>query len=597
LPVEPLDRQPPAPSSPPSAVHAVENAEVARIFRELADLLEIDGANEFRVRAYRNAARVVEELPASVDAMVRSDAARLTELAGIGRDLAGKIADIVQTGTLDTLREIQQRMPKGVLALMHVPGLGPKRAKLLCDALGLESVADLERAAQQGRVRELKGFGAKTEQQILAELGARGTQAERTLRSTAAQYGETLLGYMRALPGVKRAEIAGSYRRCKETVGDLDLLVAGEAGATVAEHFVHYPEVRSVLAHGTTRSSVRLQSGLQIDLRVLPEESYGAALHYFTGSKAHNIAIRRLGMQKRLKISEYGVFAGKRRIGGSQEDDVFRAVGLPWIPPELREERGEIEAAREGRLPKLVELRDIRGDLQMHTTDSDGRDTLAAMAEAAEALGYEYIAITDHTPALRMVRGLDRAGYRRQMRHIDRLNAKMRKLTILKGAEVDILADGSLDLDDDTLAMFDVVLIAIHSKFDLSPAEQTRRVAAAMQHPHVDIFAHPTGRRIGRRRGAAFDWNEVFRIAADRGIMLEVNAQPERLDLDAGAARAAIERGIKLVISTDAHGVPELRFIRWGVDQARRGWAEKANVANAQPLSKLLKLLHRARER
>ncbi|HEX5830299.1 MAG TPA: DNA polymerase/3'-5' exonuclease PolX [Gemmatimonadaceae bacterium] len=572
----------------------VENAEVARIFREIAELLEIEGANPFRVRAYRGAARTVEELPEPV-ATLAADPARLTELPGIGEDLAGKIVQITRTGTLPMLGELEHEAPRGAAELMRVPGLGPKRAKALCERLGIRSLGGLERAARMGRIRALPGFGEKTERKILDELAARGAEEHRMLRSVAAQYAEALLAYVRALDGVRRAEIAGSYRRCRETVGDLDILVCCAPRTPVVAHFCGHHEVARVLARGPTRASVRLRSGLQVDLRVLAERSFGAGLHYFTGSKAHNIAVRRLGQQRGLKINEYGVFHGERWTGGRDEADVFAAVELPWIPPELREDRGELDAARDGTLPHLVELGDIRGDLQMHTTDSDGRDTLDAMAEAAEALGYEYLAITDHSPSVRIAGGLDRAGFRRQMRRIERLNAKRRSLTILAGAEVDILADGSLDLDDDTLAALDLVVVSLHSRLELPVAEQTRRVLRALEHPSVDILAHPTGRLIGRRRGAALDLDTVCRAAVRHGVMLEVNGQPERLDLDDVAARAAVAHGVRLVIDTDAHATAELRFMRWGVDQARRGWVTAAHVANTLRLAKLRPLLHGAR--
>ena len=581
----------------------MENAEVARIFREVADLLEVEGANPFRVRAYRTAARTVESLPGPVDALVRADGHRLTELPGIGEDLAGKIAEVVRTGTLGMLRELRREAPRGATELMRVPGLGPKRAAALCDALGVRSLAGLERAARAHHVRELPGFGARTEERILRELAAHRGEERRVLRPVAAQYGEALLEHLRALPGVERAEIVGSYRRCRETVGDLDVLVTCAARTPVVARFVTYPAVAEVLARGPTRAAVRLRSGLQVDLRVLAAASFGAGLHYFTGSKAHNIAVRGLGRRHGLRISEYGVFRGGRRVGGRREEDVFDAVGLPWIPPELREDRGEIEAAREGRLPRLVELADVRGDLQTHTTDSDGRDTLDAMADAAATLGYEYLAVTDHTPAVRVAGGLDRAGFRRQWKRIDRLNARLAadgmRLTVLKGAEVDILADGTLDLDDGTLAALDVVLVSLHSKLALPAAEQTRRVLRALRHPSVDVLAHPTARLLahdGRgRAGASLDMDQVYRAAADHGVMLEVDAQPDRLDLDDVACRAAIGHGVRLSIGSDAHAMAELGHMRWGVDQARRGWAERDDVANTRPLAALLRLLHRGR--
>jgi len=583
-----------------SATHAaptVENAEVARLFQELADLLEIQEANAFRVRAYRNAARVIQELAEPVGDVAGEGPKRLAELPGIGEDLAGKIIEIVETGKLRALDDAARQVPKGLVALMRVRGLGPKRARALYHGLGITSMRALEAAARAGRIRELKGFGEKTEQHLLADLEARRAAGDerRLLRPVAAQYGDTYLSYLRAIPGVLRADIAGSFRRCRQTVGDLDILVAAERGDAVTRAFVAYGEVEDVLARGPTKASVRLRSGLQVDLRVLTLESYGAGLHYFTGSKAHNIAIRRLGQQRGLRISEYGVFKGKRRVGGRAEEDVFAAVGLPWIPPELREDRGEIDAAREGRLPTLVELGDIRGDLQMHTTDSDGRDSLREMAEAAESLGYEYVAVTDHSPAVRVAGGLDRAGFRRQMRRIDALNAKLKKLTVLKGAEVDILPDGTLDLDDDTLAALDVVIVSAHSKLDLPERRQTERMLRALAHPAVDVLGHPTGRLLGRRAGMRLDLERVLRAAKDHGVLVEVNAQPERLDLDDVSCRAAIDLGLGIVISTDAHAAVELQFMRWGVEQARRGWAERRHVANTRPMEKLLRLLHRGR--
>jgi DNA polymerase (family 10) len=493
---------------------------------------------------------------------------------------------------LRMLDELSREAPAEAKTLMRVPGLGPKRARAIYERLGVHTLGALREAAQAGKIRALPGFGEKTEQKILAELAAHGAEERRHLRAVAAQYGEALLGYMRSLSGVERAELAGSFRRCKETVGDLDLLVSCARRVPVTDHLVNHPDVEDVLAHGTTKASVRLRSGIQVDLRVLRPESYGAGLYYFTGSKAHSIKVRRLGQRRGLKINEYGVFRGARRIAGREEVDVFRSVDLPWIPPELREDRGEIEAARAGRLPHLIELSDIRGDLQSHTTDSDGRDSLQTMAEAAQALGYQYLAITDHTPTVRIVGGLDRAGFKRQMKRIDRLNARLETLTLLKGAEVDIHADGSLDLDDEVLAMLDIVLVSLHSKFDLPVAEQTRRVTRAMGNPMVDVFAHPTGRLLGGRRGAALNLEEVFHAAADHGVMLEVNAQPDRLDLDDVACRAAVQSGVRLVVNTDAHAAAELGFMRWGIDQARRGWAEKKDVANTKPLAQLRKLLH-----
>lgn len=569
------------------------NADVARLFLEAAELLELAGENPFRVRAYQQAARTIEELDEPVARVAARGPEALDALPGIGEDLAEKVRQVLATGTFPLLGQLRKKTPRGLPALLKVPGLGPKRARRLYDALGVRSVAGLARAAKAGKVRTLPGFGAKSEAAILAAIGGAAAAGEaRMLRARAASHAEALVERLQTVPGVDRVAVAGSFRRGRETVGDLDILVTGRARAAVVDAFTGAPGVVRVLARGTTRAAVRLASGLQVDLRVLGPESFGAGLYYFTGSKAHNVAVRGLARAAGLKVNEYGVFRGKVRVAGRTEEEVLAAVGLPWIPPELREDRGEIEAARAGRLPDLVTLADLRGDLQCHTTDSDGRDGLEAMARAAEALGHEYLAVTDHSPSVRVAGGMDAAGFRAQRRRIDRLNGKLRKLTVLAGAEVDILADGRLDLDDATLAGLDVVVASIHSRFNLPEAEQTRRVLRAITHPSVDILAHPTGRLINRRPGYPLDLDAAARAAADHGVMLEVNAQPERLDLDDVAARAAVERGARLVIGSDAHATAELGFLRWGVDQARRAWAEKKDVGNALPLARLRKLLH-----
>ena len=567
------------------------NAEVARLFRELADLLEIAGAGRFRVRAYRTAARTIEECPDDMAVLARRGREHLTDLPGVGDDLAGKIEEIVRTGRLKALAEAARRVPRGMAELLRVPGIGPVRARKLQAALGVVSLAGLRRAAATGRLDRVPGLGPRVVAAIRKSL-AQPVDA-RVRLATAAPYAEELAAHLRALRGVEAVEVAGSYRRRVETVGDLDLLVTCRPGIAVVERFVTHPLVATVVARGPTRAAVRLRSGLGVDLRVLAPESFGAGLYYFTGSKAHNIALRRRAVARGFKLNEYGVFRGTRRVAGRTEREVLRAVGLPWIPPELREDRGEIAAAEAGTLPKLVRREDLRGDLQCHTTDSDGRDTLAAMAEAAEALGYEYLAVTDHTPAVRVAGGLDAAGFRRQRRKIDQLNAKLRKLTVLAGAEADIRKDGSLDLDDQALAALDVVLVSVHSHFDLPPRAQTARLLAALRHPHVHIWAHPTARLIGRRPPMQFDLPAVVRAAVDQGVLLELDAQPERLDLNDVAAHAARELGAGFVISSDAHATAELEFIGYGVDQARRGWLTARDVVNTLPLDRLLARLRK----
>jgi DNA polymerase (family 10) len=574
----------------------VENAEIARLFRELADLLDIEGANPFRVRAYRTAARTVENHPDSIVQLAAQHPDQLTELPGIGEDLAAKIGEIVRTGHLHALEEAAHRLPRGLPSLMTLPGLGPKRVRTLFQELGVHSPAELREACRGGKVTELPGFGPRLQARLLQGLSEHRESDRRFPLATATQYAEALLEYMQGAPGLKRAVWAGSLRRRKDTVGDLDLLVTAEHADPVTAYFLAYPEADQVIAHGSTRAAIRLRSGLQVDLRILEAGSYGAGLYYFTGSKAHNIALRRLAQARGLKVNEYGVWQGGTRIAGRTEREVARAVGLPLIPPELREDRGEIEAARRGELPHLVSGAAIRGDLQCHTTASDGRDTLEEMARAAAELHYQYLAITDHSPHLKVTHGLDPAALRKQRREIERINEDLRGCTILAGCEVDILPDGRLDLDDETLWSLDLVVVALHSSLALPRREQTRRVLRALSHPAVDVLAHPTGRLVGRRAGAALDLDEIARAAADRGIMLEVNAQPERLDLDDVAVQTALRHGVRIVISTDAHATAELGFMRWGVDQARRGWATARDVANCLSLPELRGRLHAGRQ-
>jgi DNA polymerase (family 10) len=577
---------------PASAVaRPIENIDIARIFEEIADLLEIQGGNQFRVRAYRTAARTIGAL--AVPAASLAADGRLDELPGIGADLAGKITTILETGTLPLLQELTARTPESLVQMLRIPGLGPKRAQQIHETLGITTLDALEAAARNGRLRALPGIKATLERKILAGLAEVRGRSGRWRLADAAAYTEPLVAHLEASHAVSQLEVAGSYRRRKDTVGDIDILVASSRPAAVVTRFTSYPRVKQVDAEGATRSAVTLDCGLHVDLRVIPARSFGSALHYFTGSKPHNIAIRALGLKRGLKINEYGVFRGTRRIGGRTEDEVFGAVGLCWIPPELREARGEIAAARDGRLPKLIELADIRGDLQVHTDATDGVNDLGEMVDAARQRGYEYVAITDHTKAVRVAGGLTRSDFRRQFTAIDRLQKQHAAITILKGAEVDILDDGDLDLDAATLAELDIVVVAVHSKFNLSRTAMTKRILKAIRQPRVQILAHPHGRLIGTREPFQFDFEQVLKAAADHGVALEINAQPERLDLDDTQARAAQEAGVPLVISTDAHRVEELGYMRYGVDQARRGWCESRHVLNTLPLAELRKALRR----
>jgi DNA polymerase (family X) len=571
----------------------VHNTDIARIFDRLADLLEIEGANPFRVRAYRDAARIVGDLPQEVAGLIAAGR-DLSELHGIGKDLAGKIEEIVSTGRLAVLEETERRTPESLLELLRLGPLGPKRVKTLYDQLGIESADDLAAAAKAGRLHGLHGFGPKIEQRLLDALAHRVKEEPRLLLASIEAVAVDLVRYLKGASGVGEVVVAGSYRRRKETVGDLDILVTAAPGSDVMDRLTAFEEVEEVLGHGRTRSTVRLRSGLQVDVRVVPANSYGAALHYFTGSKAHNIKVRGMGVDRGLKINEYGVFQGEKQIAGRTEEEVYAQVGLPYIEPELRENRGEIEAARDGRLPKLVTLADIKGDLHAHTTETDGRASLEEMAEGARAKGYKYLAITDHSQRVAMARGLDAKRLARQIKAIDRLNGRLRGIVILKAIEVDILEDGALDLPDAILAELDLRVCSIHYSLNLSAERQTERLLRAMDNRHCDIIGHPTGRLLSKRGPMAIDLERVMRAALERGCFLELNAQPHRLDLDDGHCKMAKELGLKLAISTDAHSVANLDLMRFGIDQARRGWLEPDDILNTRSWPQLKRLLRRA---
>lgn len=568
----------------------VHNADIAAIFEEIADLLEIENANPFRVRAYRNAARQLQGMGVPATDML-SKGEDLTELPGIGGDLAAKIKEIVETGKCQLLEKLRKKTPPTITELLKIPGLGPKRVRVLYHELDVHTLEQLARAARDGRIRELPGFGAKTEQAILAAISAHLEQPTRFKLAVAAQYAEPLKKYLAKIPGTSQVVLAGSYRRFKETVGDIDILVTATGPEIVMDRFAAYDEVKDVMAKGTTRATVILKSGLQVDLRVVDEDCFGAALQYFTGSKAHNIEIRRLAQERKLKISEYGVFKGEKRIAGETEESVYRSVGLPWIPPELRENRGEIEAARAGKLPKLVEFADLKGDLHAHTKATDGHNTLREMAEAARRLGFEYLAITEHSRRLTVAHGLDPQRLRKQLHEIDQLNDELEGIQLLKGVEVDILEDGRLDLPDDVLSELDLVVGAVHSKFNLTRAKQTERILRAMDHPHFTILAHPTGRLLDSREPYDVDMLKIIRRARERGCFLELNAHPERLDLLDIYCQMAQDEEVLVAVSSDAHSTQDLDNLVYGVGQARRGWLEKQDVLNTRPLRLLMPLL------
>ncbi len=570
----------------------IHNADIAKIFEQIADLLEIDDANPFRVRAYRNAARTLEGLGRDVKTLIEKGE-DLTQLPGVGTDLAAKIAEIVETGSCAALKKLQKKLPPALTDLLNLPGLGPKRVKVLYRELDIHSLEQLYRAAREGRIREQPGFGEKTERHILEAIQTHAAHGRRFKLALAAQYAEPLVEYLKKAPGVKRVVLAGSYRRAKETVGDLDILVTAKASAPVMARFTGYDEVEEVVSKGTTRATVILSSRLQVDLRVVEDKSFGAALHYFTGSKAHNIAVRRLGQGRDFKINEYGVFKGRKRIGGETEESIFHAVGLPFIPPELREDRGEIEAARAKRLPRLVEVRDLKGDLHVHTQATDGHNSIKEMAAAARLWGLEYLAITEHSRRLTVAHGLDPKRLHKQIDEIDRLNEELKGITLLKGIEVDILEDGSLDLPDSILKRLDLVIGAVHSKFNLSRTRQTERILRALDHPYFSILAHPTGRLLQQREPYDVDMLKIIRKAKRRNCYLELNAHPERLDLLDVYCQMAKEEGVLVSINSDAHGTQGFDNLRYGVGQARRGWLEKPDVLNTRSLKLLRPLLQR----
>jgi DNA polymerase (family X) len=577
-------------SSPGEAL-PVHNSDVADIFNETADLLDIKGSNQFRVRAYRNAARTVGGLPQSVEDLVARDE-DLTLLPGIGKDLAEKIREIVKKGKLTLLEELKVEMPPGLSDLMKIGGIGPKRILVLHRKLGISNVNELKKAVSEKKIRELPGFGEKTEQTIREEIERVKSAEKRIKLVVAEEIANSILNYLKKAKAVTELTVAGSYRRRKETVGDLDILATAAKDSDIMDRFVEYEDIEKVVSQGKTRSTILLRAGVQVDLRVVPEVSYGAALHYFTGSKAHNIAVRTLGVKKNLKINEYGVFKGDRRIAGRTEEEVFKHVGLPFIEPELREDMGEIEAAMKGNLPNLVILKDIRGDLHVHTNLTDGRNTLGEMADAAKKKGYEYLAITEHSRHVTVARGLKPEQLAKRIKEIDRFNIKS-KIVILKSVELDILEDGSLDLPDDILKELDLTVCSIHYKFNLPREKQTERIIRAMDNPYFNIFAHPTGRLINERKPYEVDMEVLMEAAKERGCSMELNAHPDRLDLIAANCKMAKDTGVKVVISTDAHSMSDLEYMRFGVGQARRGWLEAGDVLNTRTWEEIKKLLKR----
>ena len=577
----------------------MQNTEIARLLGEVADLLEISAANPFRVRAYRNAARTVADHPDPLAELVKGGEFDLTDLPGIGGGIAKEITTLVETGALPQRQELVATIPSGLLELLRIPGLGPKRVKLFHDELKVNSVADLKQALAAGKIAKLPGFGPKLLEKLSEGVAgaAAGGGPRRMVLHDAEQYARALVAHLKAGGGIEEIEVAGSFRRRKETIGDLDIVVtcAPKKAPAVIERFGKFSEVTHVAAQGETRSTVRLSSGLQVDLRVVEPGCFGAAMQYFTGSQAHNIELRKIAQAKKLKLNEYGVFRGEKCVSGRTELEVYKALGLDWIPPEMRENRGEIALAKAHKLPRLVTLEDVKGDLQMHTDASDGKATLAEMIEAARALDYAYIAITDHSPRTSMA-GQTPAEIRAQWKEIDGLNKGMRGFRVLKSVEMDILENGTLDLPDDLLAEADYVVATIHYGLKQPERQLTDRLLSAIGNRWVDAIGHPTGRRLPDRPSYPVDFDVVAKAAAQAKCLLEINGS-ERMDLPDTLAAAAKAHGVRFVLSTDAHSTRELGFMKFAVAVARRAWLEAADILNTRPLNEFLKGLRRSRNR
>ncbi len=571
-----------------------KNREIGDIFDTMADILDLLEDNPFRIRAYRNAARNIRELTVNIEDIVNLD--ELTKIPGIGKDLGDKISEFITTGKVNDYDKLKKKVPEGLVELLGIQGLGPKTLSKLNKELGVKNLDDLERALERKKILTVHGMGEKKVQDIKRGIELLKHSGERMPLGIALPLAEEIIFEISKIPGTEGTIAAGSLRRMGETVGDIDILTMAKNGEEIIKAFTKLSPVREVLAAGDTKGSVILENGMQIDLRVVEPDSYGAALQYFTGSKAHNIKLRTIALEKGLKINEYGVFRGEEKIAGRTEEQVYKILELPWIPPEIREDKGEIEAALDSSLPNLVELEDIRGDLHMHSKWSDGKATIEEMAQKAKGLGYEYIAMTDHSPSSRIARGLSVERLYEKKKEVEALNKKTKGIRILMGSEVDIKSDGSLDYPDEVLKDLDIVIASVHSGFKMDRESMTRRIVKALQNPFVHALVHPTGRLIGQREAYEVDMDEVIKTAKALGKALEVNSYYLRLDLNDINVRKVTQVGVKLVISTDAHLPDQLGMMRLGVATARRGWAEKKDVVNAMGLKGLSKWLNEVRK-
>jgi len=570
----------------------LKNLELSRMFDRIARMLKIKGESLFKIRAYEKIALVLENLPIDIEIIYQQGG--LSNIPGVGSAIAQKIEEFLTTGKLEYYEKLKETIPSGVIELLDISEVGPKTAKLLYEELGVDNMEKLEKAVRQHQIKDLPGMGEKSETNILRGIELYKRRKERVLLDTALPLAEEIVGSLRQLKETDKINFAGSLRRKKETIGDIDILVTSQKPEKIMKTFTSLTQVREIFAEGPTKSSVITKDDIHVDVRVVEPISFGAALQYFTGSKAHNIKLRELAIKRGLKINEYGIFdseTGQRIAPGEEEEEVYRILDLPFILPELREDRGEIKAAQEGRLPRLVEYPQIKGDLHLHSKWSDGAHTIRQMAEAAKKKGYKYIAITDHSQSLKFAGGLTEERLKEQIEEIRKLNQELDNFTVLTGIEVDIKSDGSLDFSDEILSKLDVVIAAIHSGFKQESKTITGRLVGAMQNRFVSIIAHPTGRLIGYRESYQVNIDKIMDMAAKTGTILEINAYPERLDLNDIHCRMAKDRGVQLAIETDAHSIDGLEFMNLGVDVARRGWLEEKDVINTLPLDKLLKRL------
>ena len=569
----------------------IKNIEIAKVFDDIAKILQIKNENRFKIRAYERVAATIENLPMEVENIYR--AGQLDEIPGVGEAIAKKIEELIETGKLEYYENLKKSIPSGVLELLKVSEIGPRKAKLFYEELGIDNVDKLEKAAREHKLKNLSGMGKKAEENILRGIELYNRREKRALLGVALPIAEEIIDRLKSLKEINQIDIAGSLRRRKDTIGDIDILVTSKQPEKIMNKFTHLPEVKEILAEGLTKSAILTQQNIHVDLRVVEPDSFGAALQYFTGSKAHNVRLREMAVKQRLKVNEYGVFQTKddKKVAGKEEQEIYQKLGLPFIMPELREDRGEFEAAQKNQLPELVTMEDIKGDLHIHTNDSDGLNTIEEIVKEARKRGYDYIAMTDHSQSLSIAGGLNEKRLKEQIERIEKINQSLNDLVVLKGIEVDIKSDGTLDFPDSLLEKLDIVIAAIHTGFKQEREQIMDRLTRAMKNPHVNIIAHPTGRIIGYREPYAVDMQEIIRAAAKTNTALEINASPERMDLNDIYVKSAKEKGVLLSIGTDAHQLSSLDNMAYGISIARRGWLEKNHLLNTFSLPELRKRL------